>query len=526
MTGSIVETVAGPVRGEVENGIHAFRGVPFAAPPVGALRWRPPQPPAPWRRPRDATSFGSNCPQNPIVIGTGLARLDEVRGGQSEDCLHLNVWTPGLDGKRRPVMVWIHGGAFVLGGGAMPLYRGGGLAAAGDVVVVTLNYRLAAFGFMRLCDVTGGRVPATGNEGLLDQVAALEWVRDNIERFGGDADNVTVFGQSAGGISIGALMAMPNAAGLFRRAILQSGACQTAQPKALANRIAGAVLESLKVDADDARAIQALEADRLRALEGRFSNPDTADATLGLMPFQPCIDGAVLPEVPLEAVRRGAFSSAVDVLAGSTLEEYKPYGGAFAGLEAMDHAGMVAALAFETGRLAGRDAHRDVEGLARAYRRAREARGLQDSPGSLFLALEGDRNFWMPGVLLAQAQSRQPGRAFHYVFTWPSPWKGGAWGACHGLDVGFVFANIDATNSRAYHGEGAEADALVAFCQQAWTNFARCGNPSGGLVGHWPEYGARRATMLLGAKRAVALDFQAEERRAWAAAGNLAVGRL
>ena len=526
MTSNIVETVAGPIQGEVEDGIHVFRGIPFAAPPVGELRWRPPQPAAPWRTVRDARSFGPSCPQNPIVIGTGLPTLDEVRGEQSEDCLRLNVWTPGFDGKRRPVMVWIHGGAFVLGSGAMPLYSGQRLAAAGDVVVVTLNYRLAAFGFMRLCDVTGGRVPATGNEGLLDQVAALKWVRDNIERFGGDAANVTVFGQSAGAISVGALMAMPDAAGLFRRAILQSGACQTAQPKALANRIAGAVLESLNLEADDADAIRFVEADRLRALEGRMSHPQTADATLGLMPFQPCIDGALLPQWPLESVRRGVFSSAIDVLAGSTLEEYKPYGGAFAGLAEMDDAGMLEALAFEAGRLEGRDVRQDVEKLARTYRQARQERGLRDSPGDLFLAMEGDRNFWMPGVLLAEAQSQQPGRAFHYVFTWPSPWKNGAWGACHGLDAGFVFDNIDATDSRAYHGEGPDADALVAICQQAWTNFARCGDPSGSLVGHWPEYGAGRATMLLGARRAVAADFHAAERGAWVEAGNPAVGRL
>ena len=521
----IVETTGGPVRGERAAGVCVFRGIPFAAPPVGALRWRPPARPEPWRAVRDATAFGPVSPQNPIVIGAGLPVLDEVPGEQSEDCLHLNVWTPGIDAARRPVMVWIHGGAFVLGCGAMPLYDGRRLATRGDVVVVTINYRLAAFGFMRLTDVTGGRIPATGNEGLLDQVAALEWVWLNIERFGGDPDNVTVFGQSAGAISVGSLMAMPVAAGSFRRAILQSGGCQTAQPKDLANRVAAAVLRALDVDAGDAAAIEAVPAERLVRVEARLSNPETADPELGLMPFQPCVDGAVLPRLPLASVEQG-WAADVDVLAGSTLEEYKPYGSAFGGLEEMDDAGLVDALSFEVGRLVGRDARADVTALAQAYRQVRRARGLSVAPGELFLTLEGDRNFWMPGVMLAEARRAAPAKTFHYVFDWPSPWRGGAFGACHGLDVGFVFGTIGATGTGAYHGDGPAAAALVAGCQAAWTNFARHGDPSGAPLGAWPPYGAERNTMRLGARPGLSRDFQGAERRAWEAIGNPAVGRL
>ncbi len=525
MADSIVDTTAGPVRGERVAGLHVFRGIPFAAPPVGELRWRPPRRPEPWREVRAATAFGPACPQNPIVIGSGLPVLDDVPGERSEDCLYLNVWTPGLDAKRRPVMVWIHGGAFVLGSGAMPLYDGRHLAARGDVVVVTINYRLAAFGFMRLCDVTGGRISTTGNEGLLDQIAALEWVRDNIERFGGDAANVTVFGQSAGGMSIGALMAMPAAAGLFRRAILQSGACHTAQPKALANRIAAAALRSLRLDPDDAAAIAAVEAPRLCAVEAQQSNPETADPELGLMPFQPCIDGALVPREPWKAVEQG-LAAHVDVLVGSTLEEYKPYASAFAGLSEMDAGGVVDALAFEVGRLAGRDVSAEMKRLVAAYGQAQRARGVAATPGDLFLTVEGDRNFWMPGVLLAESRRMAPANTYHYVFTWPSPWQDGAFGACHGLDLGFIFGTIGATDSGAYHGAGGGAQALVACCQDAWTNFARGGDPSGGEVGDWPQYGEDRTTMLLGATRRLEWDFHGAERRAWAAIGNPAVGRL
>ena len=206
----IVETASVPVRGTYEDGLHIFRGIPFAAPPVGERRWLPPQPVESWREVRSATEFGPSSPQNPIVIAIGSFD-GQIEGETSEDCLTLNVWTPALDGARRPVMVWIHGGGFVIGSGREAMCDPGYLARTGNAVLVSINYRLACFGFLRLVDVTDGAIPATGNEGMLDQVAALEWVRDNIERFGGDAGNVTVFGVSAGGMSAGTLCAMPAA---------------------------------------------------------------------------------------------------------------------------------------------------------------------------------------------------------------------------------------------------------------------------------------------------------------------------
>jgi para-nitrobenzyl esterase len=218
----------GKLEGDEQNGLFVFKGIPFAAPPVGARRWMPPEKPAAWTGVRDARRFGAVAHQNKLMLSALSAMV--VDGEQSEDCLTLNVWTPALDGKRRPVMVWIHGGGFTIGSGSQPIYDGSALARRGDVVLVTVNYRLGPLGYLRLADVTGGKIAASGNEGMLDQVAALEWVRDNTDEFGGDPGNVTIFGESAGGMSVGTLLAMPAARGLFDKAIPQSGACHTGLP--------------------------------------------------------------------------------------------------------------------------------------------------------------------------------------------------------------------------------------------------------------------------------------------------------
>ena len=224
---TVVRTRDGKVKGSYQEGLYIFKGIPYVAPPVGERRWLPPQPVEPWQGVRQAQTFGATSPQNWSPLNDIIPDFGVVEP-RSEDCLYLNVWSPGLDDARRPVLVWIHGGAFNLGSGSQSPYDASKLARRGDAVVVTFNYRLGVFGFLRLDEVTGGKVPATGNEGLLDQIASLEWVHDNIAAFGGDPDNVTLFGESAGAMSIGCLLAMPKARGLFHKAILQSGAGSTA----------------------------------------------------------------------------------------------------------------------------------------------------------------------------------------------------------------------------------------------------------------------------------------------------------
>ena len=227
--GNTVEINTGKIEGLQIDGLHIFMGIPYAAPPIGEKRWLPPQPLKPWNGLLEAKTAGPVCPQPPpaIELLRGAVDRDDLKN-QKEDCLYLNVWTPGLDNKRRPAMVWIHGGAFRTGAGSGPVYNGAALARKGNVVVVTINYRLAPYGFLNLNEITDGKIPATGNEGLLDQIAALKWVQENITAFGGNPGNVTIFGESAGGMSIGASLAMPAAKGLFHKAIPQSGAANTA----------------------------------------------------------------------------------------------------------------------------------------------------------------------------------------------------------------------------------------------------------------------------------------------------------
>jgi len=239
----VVETASGKLAGARKNGISRFKGIPFAKPPAGHLRWRAPQPLEPWAGVRDATRFGFVCPQAPTQLETLMGL---TVGEPSEDCLYLNVWTPACDGAKRPVMVWFHGGAFVIGAGSQGVYNGKHLAAH-DVVVVTANYRLGAFGFLNLRDATDGRAPGTGSEGLADQIMALQWVHDNIAAFGGDPDNVTIFGESAGAMSVSALLTAKTARGLFHKAIAQSGAGHIGYSREKSARVARAILDGLGI---------------------------------------------------------------------------------------------------------------------------------------------------------------------------------------------------------------------------------------------------------------------------------------
>jgi len=231
-----VEIASGRIEGTHEDGVLVFRGIPYARPPQGALRLRAPLPPAPWPGVRDAKAFGAAAPQTPGRLAALLGSPTET---YLEDCLYLNVWTPGTGAARRPVLVWLHGGAFSTGSGSQPIYRGARLAQRGDAVVVTVNYRLGALGYLHLPALGRDAEEASANFGLLDQLEALAWVRENIAAFGGDPANVTLFGESAGAMSVGTLLGTPRARGLFSRAILQSGAASNVYDREDALRVAG-----------------------------------------------------------------------------------------------------------------------------------------------------------------------------------------------------------------------------------------------------------------------------------------------
>ena len=495
---AIVQTEAGRVHGSSENGLSVYRGIPYAAPPVGDLRFRVARPHPGWDDVLDCESFRPIAPQIPNEA------LEAVVGGapqdQSEDCLFLNVWTPGTDDAARPVMVWIHGGAFTLGSGSDGLYDGAMLASRGDVVVVTINYRLGALGFLHL--------PALeeSNFGMRDQVAALRWVRDNIDSFGGDPGNITIFGESAGGMSVSSLMGSPEATGLFHKAIPQSGAGHHGieDPQAV---IHGEMFcEQLGIDPRDADALQSAEADDILAAQAKLEEQMLYVAMEAgkqpEMPFRPIVDGEFLTEMPIDAVRAG-LAAGVSALIGCLDEESK----LFTAMVPTEPPNEEDSVAIMDGL------HGDGRKLYDIYRAAREARGELATPYEIQTAASGDELFRIPAQRLLDAQSQHNDQTWCYLFDWKSPMLDGALGSCHALDIPFVFGTHQV--AAAFAGEGVAANGLAELTMDTWLAFARSGDPSTDNLS-WPKWDAEtRPTVVLGESARIEENFRAEEVAAW-----------
>jgi para-nitrobenzyl esterase len=470
-----VETASGRVSGFSKDGVLRFNGIPFAKPPVGRLRWQNPEPPEPWAGVRDCARFGAIAPQ---IQGAAEGLLGGTAGQKSEDCLALNIWTPACDSAKRPVMVWIHGGAFVTGAGSVGTYNGKHLALSGDVVIVTVNYRLGALGFLNLFDATGGILPGHGAEGIADQIAALKWVKENIERFGGDPANVTIFGESAGGMSVGALLAAPDAKELFHKAIPQSGASDIGHTREHSARIARLVLDKLGVAPHDAAKLIEVPWETILAAQKEVL--DEPRETGGL-PFGPTIDGSILPKRAIDCVREGS-AKGVAVMTGTTRDEWKLFTAASPKLRLMDEAKLT----------------RLTAGLVGAERTAAVLSAYSGSPFDRWNAVMTDHSFTIPAIRLAEAQAPHA-PSFLYRFDWRSTFLGGVLGSCHALELGFVFGTYKEKLAAAFFGSGASATALANAMMECWTAFARSGNPSTETAGEWPRYdSAARATMIFG----------------------------
>lgn len=500
---TIVKTDVGKIEGYEKRSLYVFKGIPFAAPPIGKRRWLPPSAVEPWSSVRPAKSSAAIAPQNIAPSIFVAADQTPEREPQSEDCLYLNVWTPGLDDARRPVLFWIHGGGFTGGSGSSAMYKGSRLSARGNVVVVTTNYRLGALGFLNLNEVTRGRIPATGNEGLLDQAAALEWVRRNIASFGGDPGNVTIFGESAGSMSVGCQLTLPRSKGLFRRAILQSGATNSTRTPQKAAPVTEQLLAILNIKPTDIDALYSLPVERLLAaqqelmprLQKRGQSPGLA--------LQPVIDGTILPMLPLDAVRKGV-AAATPIIVGTNLDEWNVVNARNPEIQNMDEAGLLQRIQWVV-------PSQDAKALAETYRKSLARRGMPNRPCDIFTAIETDQKFRIPAVRLAEAQQSQGQSAYSYLFTWPSPAFGGTLGAHHALELGFLFGNY----GEGFGGSGPAADAVSRNIQDAWLAFARTGDPSCESVGRWPSYGTRRATMMLRDECHIEEAPYDEERRIW-----------
>ncbi len=482
----LVETTSGPVRGRSRRGVALFAGMPYAAAPVGDLRWAPPQPALRWTEVRDATRFGLAAPQ---VAATGLAGRLEVPW--NEDCLTLNVVTPAADDGRRPVLVWIHGGAFRHGTSATPWYDGTSFATRGGVVVVTLNYRLGALGFCRL-----DGEPTSGLSGILDQIAALEWVQDNIAAFGGDPDQVTVAGESAGAFSVVTLLAMERSDGLFRRAIAQSGAGHHVLTTSQAEAVAACFLAELGADdIDDARTRSAGE---VLAAQSRVEARSTELLSLAEQPFYPSIDGDLLAARPVDLLAKGAGAD-VGLLTGTNGDEMTLFG---VGATTEDALG--AALAHYVD---------PPDEVIAAYRRQHPGA----SAGQIAVAFTTDYVFRIPAIRAAEARWAHGGETWMYLFDWKSRAFGGFLGATHALEIPFAFATLDAAGAELFCGTRNPPVELSDRMHQAWTAFVRSGSPQVADLPRWPRYEPdERAVLRFADDVEVLQDPDRATREAWA----------
>jgi para-nitrobenzyl esterase len=496
---AIVETTFGAVRGRAVGRHLSFRGIPFAQPPVGELRFRAPQPLSRWAGVLDAGEFRSAAMQPASALAArGLASA-------SEDCLYLNVTTPAADGQRRPVMLWVHGGAFTAGSGAAPSVYGGPLTETGDVVVVTINYRLGAFGYLL---VEGG----DANVGQLDQIAALQWTRDNIERFGGDPANVLLFGESAGAAAVAALLAMPAAHGLFRCAAIQSGTSNAAQRPAHAQLVTEAMMRLLGAESPpalwDVDAARLLDAQERAVADAADLARSRAGARAGR--YAPVVDGRHLPENPLRCVREGRGPN-VPLIIGSNLHEQTLFTGGIPDRE-LDDARLCSLV---EAALPDADSAR-AQHLVDVYRASRRQRGLDAHNQAALSAIQGDARFRIPGIRLAEAQRRHQPETYSYLFCYRSRVRP-RFGATHAMEIPFVFGTLEAPGLVRDLLAVDEAErALSRTMMQCWLGFARDGSPSHEGIGTWQTYDEeQRATLVFDTvSRCEVAPFD-EERAAW-----------
>ena len=490
---SIIETKSGKVQGYIKNGIQIFKGIPYAEPPLGELRFSPPIEKKPWDDVLDSTKYGPCSFQGYTALEEWFGKLQP----ESEDCLSINIWTPQADNNKRPVMFWIHGGAFIMGGGKDLLYEGSALAQRGDVVVVTINYRLGAHGYLYIPGVTA-------NVGQLDQILALKWVQDNIKLFGGDPDNVTIFGESAGGYAVVTLAAMPAAKGLFNRIISQSA--PFIDPT-VNKKFTKSLMRKLKIKGIDIKALREVAPNKIIEAQNKITEvPGDALA------FRPLIDGDTLPVHPLKVFQNGDCKD-IDFMIGTNLEETRMFTVLDPSFIKMSDTDTENAI-FAVFSMGGVDKI-EAKTIINTYKKEREGKSSTDLK-DLMNAIMTDSMFRIPTIRLLEAQRPHQPNTFNYLFTWPSPGFNGALGACHALEIPFVFGVLDLPEMGNFAGKGQDAEALSEKIMDAWIAFAHTGNPNHKGIPDWPAYDKeKRSTMLIDKEFKVIDDFADKERAAW-----------
>ena len=487
----ITETKSGKIQGIVDNNLEIFKGIPYAEPPVNELRFIPPIPKKPWTGVLETTKYSACAFQ-------GYTELEEWFGKyqpESEDCLYLNIWTPATDNKKRPVMVWIHGGAFIMSTGNDPMYSGSVLAQRGNLVVVTINYRLGALGFLY--------VPGkTVNAGSQDQVLALKWVKENIHLFGGDPENITIFGESAGGYSVLSLCTMPAAKGLFRRVIAQSAPFidPTVNDKSTKK-----ILRQLRVKGNDLNELRKIPPEKIIEEQNKIFESDSTN----ILAFRPLIEPGTWPIHPQKAFEKGECKK-IDLLIGTNMDEAKLFT-AMKMLSKLVSEGEKALIGYFG--LMGINPEKSKK-IIETYKEARKGKHSVE-PKEIFDAVLTDAIFRVPTVRLLEAQSSHQPNTYNYLFNWPTPAMGGKFGCCHALEIPFVFGSLDST-FKPILVINPETKALSEKIMEAWIAFARTGNPNNKTIPKWPSYDLKnRSTMVFGAECKVENAVFDNERKAW-----------
>jgi para-nitrobenzyl esterase len=492
----VATTTAGKVRGAKDNGIYVFKGVRYGA-DTGKARFQAPRAPQPWTGTLDALDYANQTPQAAAGDGGGLFKSWANRRADSEDCLFLNVWTPGLrDHKKRPVMVWFHGGGFSSGSGSSHAYDGVRLAKRGDVVVVTVNHRLNVFGHLYLAGIGGAKFADSGNAGILDLVQSLQWVRDNIAEFGGDPGSVMIFGESGGGAKVTTLMTMPAAKGLFHRAAVQSGAWLLFNEADASTQLASAVMTELGLTAQTLDRISTLP---IATIQQAASKASRAAAGMG---WGPVIDGKNLtrhsftPDAP-------PASRDIPLLIGFNRTESTLLVG--------PRDPMYFNMTWEAlpEKLKPLIPGMDAAKIVQTYRQMHP----QYNPSDVFFAVTTDSRFVRAHVAQVERKAQQGGApAYFYMLDWDTPVDGGKWRSPHALEIGFVFDNV--AKSESMSGGGPEQQRIADLMSTAWIAFARTGNPNNPLLPKWPAYDVTtRPSLVFDLEPTVVNDVRGKERR-------------
>ncbi|MEC2057247.1 carboxylesterase/lipase family protein [Peribacillus psychrosaccharolyticus] len=464
MTGTLVKTTNGQINGKSVGNVFVWKGIPYAKPPIGKLRFMAPEKHDSWQGVREAVEFSSVAVQKRREI---MKFLGDNPMDSSEDCLYLNIWSPSPDEKRRPVLVWIHGGAFTNGSGSSPAYNGESFAEMGDIVVVTVNYRLGIFGFLHLGELGGERYAASGNCGILDQIAALKWIHDNITAFGGDPNKITVAGESAGAMSVAALLAMPTAAGLFQQAILQSCPPNMYHTKQQATDTAKRVLKQLQLTENDLARLEDLSVD------------DLLEAAADVTTWCPTVDGEYFPQNPQQALSAGS-SKNIPVMIGTNRDEHNLFTFFDQSWRTIDEKEIRSRFEKSLGSLWSQ--------LSPSFKESPLTHQLYDQVMTFNL-------FTYPSIQLAEQQIKQGAPVWMYRFDYESPIFEGRMKAFHALELLFVWNNLH--KSAPFLAGTPEEQLLADQIHQAWIAFIRTGNPDEQSMVHWPPYDLDKRTTLL-----------------------------